>query len=659
MGGKAFLVRLLVILAVIRQHPIDCDMTATVSRTLDTKDCPGTCVCNPEREWTRLTCSIGGRSGEEINLDIEAKLANLTSDITVLSISREPMMESVPMIICRMQMLEVLDLNSNSITDLPKGCFTELKRLTKLHLKDNKISTLKRGTFEGLQQLEELTLYGNGLVSIDPEIFANRSDLISLNNLNLSRNKITSVDAWIFIRAQAHPGCTVHLGWNLINNFTNSVGWNFTCEMTPLNFLLRLNNNPIQRISNIFKPYHIGKLIDVLCLMKKTFDLDLGCAEVICDCRDFEYFRFTRWAFTRELDSIRCSGPTDFQGQRMMNVPIDQFVCDIVDQCPSGCKCTKQPSTLSIIVDCKNARLYEMPLHLPQIKQDSTYRYTLILAENQIYRLDYREYMKQTKSIDINHAGVTDIAEEVWRSFQYVSHVNLNGNKLKRIPKVVTSWNFSNTVLDIRDNPMSCDCDSQWLKSWLKSVSGILLNPNGINCYEPSWLNGKTILTLNEEEFCLGRPYTIREILEITIPSIGGVILLNWIGVYLSKRYRIQIYKYVKLHPFDRDECIGEDIDYDAFLTCSSEDGVLGYSILRFLEENGCRVCYHKKDFIPGESISDNIINAITKSKRTICVLTRELHPQRVLYGRIQSLSSSSSSEKERAIDCAPWLTRT
>ena len=278
MDGQALLVWLFVIISVIRKHPINCDMTATVSRKLDKENCPGTCVCNPEKELTRLTCSIGGRSGEEINLDIEAKLTNFTSDITSLNISREPMIDSVPMIICQMQMLEVLDLNRNSITDLPIGCFTKLKHLTKVHLEGNKISTLKRGTFEGLQQLEELLLYGNGLVSIDPEIFSNRSDLISLKILDLSWNEITSVDAWIFIRGQVHPGCTVNLGLNSISNFTNSVGWNFTCGMAPLDINLNLNSNPIQRLSNMFKPYMKTEM-DIMCLMQNNemSDFDLIC----------------------------------------------------------------------------------------------------------------------------------------------------------------------------------------------------------------------------------------------------------------------------------------------------------------------------------------------------------------------------------------------
>ena len=625
MDGQAFLVRLLVTLAVLHTHPIDCILTANISKTLDIGECPETCVCDPEKGLTRMNCSIGRMSGKEINLEIGKILMHLIPNITALSISREPMMDSVPMIICRMQMLEVLDLSRNSITGLPIGCFTKLERLRKLNFECNRISTLKRGTIEGLQKLEELILNSNKLVSIDPEIFSNRSDLISLNNLDFAMNQIPSVDGWIFLRAQVHPGCTVNLGKNSISNFTNNVGWTFRCGMTPLNFHLKLNSNPLQRIRSIFKPY-ITHDIDIMCMFGNDpytkFDLELHSSTVICDCQEFRFVRISKYfTHAHELEQITCSEPSELEGKKMMYIHVDAFMCDIVDQCPSGCHCTKQPSTMTIHVECANANLQEMPLNLPQITQNSSYKYNLILAGNAIKQLEYRDYMKTTASLDVNHAEVTNIDEEVWRSFEYMSEVNLNGNKLKQIPKAISSLKFSRTVLDIRDNPLSCDCDSRWLKSWLTSVSGNLQNPNGILCNEPPWLNGKSILALEEEEFCRGPPYTINDILEITIPSIGGVILLNFLLVYLTKKYRIQIYKYVKLHPFDRDECIGEDVDYDAFLSCSSKDIELG--ILQLLEKEGCKVCYHENDFTPGGTISENIINAIAKSKRTICVLTR------------------------------------
>ena len=63
-------------------------------------------------------------------------------------------------------------------------------------------------------------------------------------------------------------------------------------------------------------------------------------------------------------------------------------------------------------------------------------------------------------------------------------------------------------------------------------------------------------------------------------------------------------------------------MDYDVFLCCSSLDNELvGSRILDSIEANGYRVCYHERDFMPG-LITDNIEKSVTRSKRTVCLLT-------------------------------------
>ena len=78
-----------------------------------------------------------------------------------------------------------------------------------------------------------------------------------------------------------------------------------------------------------------------------------------------------------------------------------------------------------------------------------------------------------------------------------------------------------------------------------------------------------------------------------------------------------------KFHPFDRDECAGEDMDYDVFLCCSSEDyRPDAYSLVDMLEANGYKVCFHERDFQPGDTIDNNMSRAIERSKRTVCLMT-------------------------------------
>jgi hypothetical protein len=77
-----------------------------------------------------------------------------------------------------------------------------------------------------------------------------------------------------------------------------------------------------------------------------------------------------------------------------------------------------------------------------------------------------------------------------------------------------------------------------------------------------------------------------------------------------------------RFHPFDRDECVGEDMEHDVFLSASSKDRQDALSLVSQLEDSGYKVCFHERDFEAGETIENNIIRAIERSKRTVCMVT-------------------------------------
>ena len=115
----------------------------------------------------------------------------------------------------------------------------------------------------------------------------------------------------------------------------------------------------------------------------------------------------------------------------------------------------------------------------------------------------------------------------------------------------------------------------------------------------------------------------VRRAITISITSVAGtVIVLLFVGVIVY-RLRIKLYSRWKFHPFDRDECRGEDMLFDVFLSCSSDDNLPhGNAIREQLEQRGYRVCYPPRDFVAGETIHENIYAAVVRSKRTVCLLT-------------------------------------
>ena len=134
---------------------------------------------------------------------------------------------------------------------------------------------------------------------------------------------------------------------------------------------------------------------------------------------------------------------------------------------------------------------------------------------------------------------------------------------------------------------------------------------------------GRNLLKSTENDFCVNavqRPWVIAFSVVAAIVVLFLVLVI--IGILFYK-LREKCYKRWKFHPFDRDECVGEDMDYDVFLCCSSEDeDTHALRILELMESNGYRVCYHERDFLPGSLITDNMGQSIESSKRTVCLIS-------------------------------------
>jgi len=133
-------------------------------------------------------------------------------------------------------------------------------------------------------------------------------------------------------------------------------------------------------------------------------------------------------------------------------------------------------------------------------------------------------------------------------------------------------------------------------------------------------------MSVSGETFCEDpASKAVKRTLSISLSSVFGVLaILLSVGVIVY-RLRVRLYSRWKFHPFDRDECLGEDLIYDLFLSCSSSDNLPhGNEIRLQLEQRGYRVCYPPRDFVPGETIFNNIGNAVVRSKRTVCFLTSQ-----------------------------------
>ena len=174
------------------------------------------------------------------------------------------------------------------------------------------------------------------------------------------------------------------------------------------------------------------------------------------------------------------------------------------------------------------------------------------------------------------------------------------------------------------DNPFECGCRDIELYRMLRDprYDKHLTNLANLTCVRPLKLAGRQFNTLLDSE--LGCDSSHVSLICILGGSVGGTVVLALLVLAFLFYNRIWLYRWSghKLHPWDRDECIGENKEFDVFVSHASEDEEWTVALIEELESHGFKVLFHKRDFEPGATIIDNIMMAVDKSKPTICILS-------------------------------------
>jgi len=528
-------------------------------------------------------------------------------------------------------------------TDSP-DCLSNLSNLFRLTASDNAIVTLHDGVFDGLRNLYSLDLRRNRISSIGLSVFAVSSDLDSLFHIDIAENNLTSLEPWLLERGII--GSFGNVVWiNLTNNniskFTNEMGYHGCDKGIPFTNV-DLSDNNIRHIENILKGWQldIGTLVSCYGINNGQVSMMvwMNRNNILCDCVNYNFYKIEigwqnnynliGWqrvpAVWKLMDCTIVDPITKKSSSIVSNVEnLSLFVCELTERCPAGCVCVRRPANATLHVYCSSKNITVLPLELPELP-DSRTKYKLDFSNNRLLRrLEHRDYFVNTSILDVSDCSVDDVSN--WDEIDKIPDVILFGNEITSLPRSSLSINTTGK-LNLASNPWDCSCDNKWMSEYFSSIADRLTQK--VLCYSPSRLRGTNIIQISDEEFCVdpaveAASKAVTRALTISMSSVvSAIVFLLFVGVILY-RLRVKLYARWKFHPFDRDECLGEDMDYDVFLSCSTTDNLAhGNGIREQLEQNGYRVCYPPRDFLAGAPVSENIYNAIVRSKRTVCLLT-------------------------------------
>jgi len=611
-------------------------MLVILSTVGTTPSCPSRCTCKG-LGWkpnSSITIDCHGHPDidrGQLSQQLDSLLSsNLSYGHVMRLIIKGTPLTHVPRSICRLTTLQKLHLDYNRLTRLPDNCLSNLTALSSLSAPRNAITQLQDGLFDGLDKLAKLSLSYNQISSIGLRVFNGSAMLTSLIEVNLHNNRIHTLEPWFYyvgINGQLHHESVIKLGWNNISAFANKMGWKAKCGMKTVHVRLMLNHNRLKHITDILLGWNIDILTWFCLNPQHRQSLFLSRNNLIeCDCVDFSIYKLLANALVKT--DTYCHMPANLVGKKVISVPLDQFICELKKHCPSGCRCVHRPANATLHVNCSNANLTALPLELPELPKSYT-KYKLDFSNNRRLRyLERRPYFVHTSIMELSNCNIDSIDLELWSDLALanITQVFLDGNQLQSLPSSVAAVSLQKTKFSLRKNPWKCSCDARWMSEWLKSVRSRLINPNDITCSSPSRLKNRNIMSVSGEAFCADpASEAVKRTLLISLSSVFGVLAVLLSAGIIVYRLRVRLYSRWKFHPFDRDECLGEHLIYDVFLSCSSSDNLPhGNEIRQQLEQRGYRVCYPPRDFVAGEPIHDNIYSAVVRSKRTACFLTSQ-----------------------------------
>jgi len=523
-----------------------------------------------------------------------------------------------------------LKASDNAIVTLQDGVFDGLTNLFNLNLSRNRIEILQDGVFDGLRNLYALDLNKNKISSIGMSVFATSSNLSNVFFMSLSENNLTSLESWLFDRGligNFEHLVIINMSHNKISKFTNQMGHSSSKRYRGIPFaFVDLSYNSVQYIKDILNGWQLvleGLNCYLIDSCFSNLQLVISHNNIACDCINYNFYR--AHPFRNLRADCNVTDPITKKSRIMdaKNVDPSLFVCELTERCPAGCICFRRPKNATLHVYCSNKNLTVLPDDLPELPDKHTYK--LDFSNNRLLRrLERRDYFVNTSILDVSDSSVDDVSD--WEEIAEIPDVSLFGNKITSLPRSFLSINVTTRKLNLASNPWDCSCDNKWMSDCFSSIEDRLTQQ--VQCYSPPRLSGTNIIQISDEEFCVdpaseAASKAVTRTLTISMSSVVSVIVfLLFVGVMLH-RLRVKLYTRWKFHPFDRDECLGEDMEYDVFFCCSSMDhDPHALRIVQLVESKGYRVCYHERDFLPGQLITENICRAIERSKRTICLLS-------------------------------------
>ncbi|CAN2388512.1 toll-like receptor 6 signaling pathway [Pristimantis euphronides] len=250
----------------------------------------------------------------------------------------------------------------------------------------------------------------------------------------------------------------------------------------------------------------------------------------------------------------------------------------------------------------------------------------LDLSSNQLSTVGTVHHLKALKELYLTSNLLSHIPDCSYMSKNLI-YLNINENLIHSPTKEELTKCQDVRQIITGKNKFQCDCE---LKSFITTAETLHEKltgwPQSFRCEHPQELKGILLKDFHPSEiFCnvfilVGLIFGIMAVLLILVFFLCKHFDVLWyirmIFQWLQRKYRVKS---------NRDDEARMSKLFHAFISYSQEDYDWVKNVLiPNLEkgDNSIRICHHERDFVPGKTIVENIINCIEKSFKSIFVLS-------------------------------------
>ncbi|EDO64481.2 AGAP001002-PA [Anopheles gambiae str. PEST] len=535
-------------------------------------------------------------------------------------------------------MLEDVSVSNCKLTTLSAGLFTVASKLTKLNLSDNKLQSLPENLLRHSSNLKELYLQNNELMNKLPDTLLQSATQLRI--LNLGHNNLTTLSQYL-LKSQ-HSLEELHLEYNQFYMIDRDA---FMSQAQSLK-MLNLSHNQVALHENgtdVFyldgKTYYISRT--PFYILARLTVLDLSYNAIVKIFKDFKGFMGS----LRSLDlshnlitnvsyanfpflspnieqGLQCAQPPALFGRKPQTLRAEDLLCEketLFGFCPIECKCYKRPVDQAAIINCTAANLTRVPV----IKSPSIIKCSFIelhLEQNKLNALSNgSEGWNTIRRLYISNNSFTTLPGD--RLPEQLELLDVSGNQLTEVDAafIIKLNHTALRNISLSANPWDCHCENPLLAFAVDNAARIT-DFSTLQCS-----NGQPINSATLNELCAWTT-TLSFYISSAVSLLLIVCLLAiWLYMKYSLEIKVWLFKHNLLQWLVTEEQIDMDKRYDAFISYSHKDEefVTGQMLPRLeSEELNFKICWHVRDFMPGEMIASQITKAVEDSRRTIIILS-------------------------------------